>query len=207
MFSHEYSAGRPRGADPVPGRHAGRHAGLVSLCGQVQGTARLPADLRAWRSGSSRCSATPIPTSPSSPTRRSSPSATTRPTASGLFFDDKDFMFQPSDFRHVGLHRTAGYILGVDPTEVPPAHRDRGRQPADRRALCLHRGAKHDPVQILEQPGRLARDRAVPQGRRLSGHLHRPEADARPRPDLEPHPVTAPRTTPATSRWPSAPAG
>jgi autotransporter strand-loop-strand O-heptosyltransferase len=38
----------------------------------------------------------------------------------GLFFDDKDFVYQPSDFRHVGLHRTAGYILGVDPTEVPP---------------------------------------------------------------------------------------
>jgi autotransporter strand-loop-strand O-heptosyltransferase len=38
----------------------------------------------------------------------------------GLFFDDKDFIFQPSDFRHVGLHRTAGYILGVDPTEVAP---------------------------------------------------------------------------------------
>jgi len=38
----------------------------------------------------------------------------------GLFFDDKDFVHQPSDFRHVGLHRTAGYILGVDPTEEPP---------------------------------------------------------------------------------------
>jgi autotransporter strand-loop-strand O-heptosyltransferase len=38
----------------------------------------------------------------------------------GLFFDDKDCVFQPTDFRHVGLHRTAGYILGVDPTEVPP---------------------------------------------------------------------------------------
>ena len=38
----------------------------------------------------------------------------------GLFFDDKDFTLQPSDFRHVGLHRTAGYILGVDPTEVAP---------------------------------------------------------------------------------------
>lgn len=38
----------------------------------------------------------------------------------GLFFDDKDGVAQPSDFRHVGLHRTAGYILGVDPTEVPP---------------------------------------------------------------------------------------
>jgi autotransporter strand-loop-strand O-heptosyltransferase len=38
----------------------------------------------------------------------------------GLFFDDKDFVWQPTDFRHVGLHRTAGYILGVDPAEVPP---------------------------------------------------------------------------------------
>jgi autotransporter strand-loop-strand O-heptosyltransferase len=38
----------------------------------------------------------------------------------GLFFDDSDFIFQPCDFRHVGLHRTAGYILGVDPREVPP---------------------------------------------------------------------------------------
>jgi len=38
----------------------------------------------------------------------------------GLFFDDKDNVFQPTDFRHVGLHRTAGYILGVDPTEEQP---------------------------------------------------------------------------------------
>jgi autotransporter strand-loop-strand O-heptosyltransferase len=38
----------------------------------------------------------------------------------GLFFDDQDGLHQPCDFRHVGLHRTAGYILGVDPTEAPP---------------------------------------------------------------------------------------
>ena len=38
----------------------------------------------------------------------------------GLFFDDKDCVHQPCDFRHVGLHRTAGYILGVDPAEEPP---------------------------------------------------------------------------------------
>jgi autotransporter strand-loop-strand O-heptosyltransferase len=38
----------------------------------------------------------------------------------GLFFDDKECIRQPCDFRYVGLHRTAGYILGVDPTEVPP---------------------------------------------------------------------------------------
>ncbi len=37
----------------------------------------------------------------------------------GLFFGgNKDC--QPIDFRQVGLHRTAGHILGVDPTEVPP---------------------------------------------------------------------------------------
>jgi autotransporter strand-loop-strand O-heptosyltransferase len=38
----------------------------------------------------------------------------------GLFFDDEDRVSQPCDFRLVGLHRTAGYILGVDPTETPP---------------------------------------------------------------------------------------
>lgn len=38
----------------------------------------------------------------------------------GLFFDDEDRFWQPSDFRLVGLHRTAGYILGVDPAEVAP---------------------------------------------------------------------------------------
>lgn len=38
----------------------------------------------------------------------------------GLFFDDREFIQQPTDFRHVGLHRTAAYILGVDPAEAPP---------------------------------------------------------------------------------------
>jgi len=38
----------------------------------------------------------------------------------GLFFDDKTKVQQPCDFRMVGLHRTAGYILGVDPTEEAP---------------------------------------------------------------------------------------
>jgi autotransporter strand-loop-strand O-heptosyltransferase len=38
----------------------------------------------------------------------------------GLFFDDASYDWQPTDFRQVGLHRTAGYILGVDPTEEAP---------------------------------------------------------------------------------------
>lgn len=38
----------------------------------------------------------------------------------GLFFDDHEFIHQPADFRHVGLHRTAGHILGVDPAELQP---------------------------------------------------------------------------------------
>jgi autotransporter strand-loop-strand O-heptosyltransferase len=38
----------------------------------------------------------------------------------GLYFDDESNVRQPSDFRLVGLHRTAGYILGVDPEEAPP---------------------------------------------------------------------------------------
>lgn len=38
----------------------------------------------------------------------------------GLFFDDVLFNHQPTDFRFVGLHKTAGYILGVDPEEEAP---------------------------------------------------------------------------------------
>ncbi|MBN3868648.1 autotransporter strand-loop-strand O-heptosyltransferase [Gluconobacter kondonii] len=39
----------------------------------------------------------------------------------GLFFTDTEFAHQPTDFRHVGLHRTAAYILGVNPwDEIPP---------------------------------------------------------------------------------------
>lgn len=38
----------------------------------------------------------------------------------GLFFDDNESLFQPCDFRLVGLHRTAAYILGVDPSDIAP---------------------------------------------------------------------------------------
>lgn len=38
----------------------------------------------------------------------------------GVFFGDEANEWQPTDFRLVGLHRTAGYILGVDPGEVAP---------------------------------------------------------------------------------------
>ena len=38
----------------------------------------------------------------------------------GVFFGDESNDWQPTDFRLVGLHRTAGYILGVDPTEQQP---------------------------------------------------------------------------------------
>ena len=38
----------------------------------------------------------------------------------GLFFDDWNCTHQPVDFRYVGLHKTAAYILGVEPIEAPP---------------------------------------------------------------------------------------
>ena len=37
----------------------------------------------------------------------------------GLFFGG-NVDNQPIDFRYIGLHRTAGYILGVDPSDIPP---------------------------------------------------------------------------------------
>ncbi len=56
----------------------------------------------------------------------------------GLFFDDTEARRQPTDFRLVGLHRTAGYILGVDPTEAPPllAFDDPG-PPIDQPYVCI----------------------------------------------------------------------
>jgi len=38
----------------------------------------------------------------------------------GLFFDDAANLWQPCDFRLVGLHKTAAYILGVEPAETRP---------------------------------------------------------------------------------------
>lgn len=38
----------------------------------------------------------------------------------GLFFNDVERVHQPVDFRHVGLHRTAAHILGLDADETPP---------------------------------------------------------------------------------------
>ncbi|MFT8977934.1 autotransporter strand-loop-strand O-heptosyltransferase [Gluconobacter oxydans] len=56
----------------------------------------------------------------------------------GLFFDDADHVQQPTDFRFVGLHRTAGYILGIDPAEEPPrlAVEDDGR-PIEEPYVCI----------------------------------------------------------------------
>ena len=56
----------------------------------------------------------------------------------GLFFDDAACVFQPVDFRHVGLHRTAGYILGVDPTEeAPKIVLDDDRRPMAEPYVCI----------------------------------------------------------------------
>jgi len=56
----------------------------------------------------------------------------------GLFFDDTACVHQPTDFRLVGLHRTAGYILGVDPTEEPPRLApSEGGRPIERPYVCI----------------------------------------------------------------------
>ena len=56
----------------------------------------------------------------------------------GLFFDDVACVWQPTDFRHVGLHRTAAYILGVDPTEHPPRlHHPDPSRPIPEPYVCI----------------------------------------------------------------------
>ena len=56
----------------------------------------------------------------------------------GLFFADHDRNWQPCDFRQVGLHRTAGYILGVDPEESrPKVVRAEGGRPIAEPYVCI----------------------------------------------------------------------
>jgi autotransporter strand-loop-strand O-heptosyltransferase len=56
----------------------------------------------------------------------------------GLFFDDAAFDAQPTDFRQVGLHKTAAYILGVDPAETPPRLADiDATPPIDGPYVCI----------------------------------------------------------------------
>jgi autotransporter strand-loop-strand O-heptosyltransferase len=56
----------------------------------------------------------------------------------GLFFNDEKNVHQPSDFRLVGLHRTAAYILGVDPGEVPPdVHLPDDSRPIPEKYVCI----------------------------------------------------------------------
>ncbi|MGL6071362.1 autotransporter strand-loop-strand O-heptosyltransferase [Craterilacuibacter sp.] len=56
----------------------------------------------------------------------------------GLFFGDEEHHYQPGDFRLVGLARTAGHILGVDPSEAPAriASSDDSR-PVDEPYVCI----------------------------------------------------------------------
>ena len=84
----------------------------------------------------------------------------------GLFFDDEARIHQPCDFRLVGLHRTAGYILGVDPTEFAPrlAIAD-DRRPIAERYVCIAAQSSshakhwnnptgwHEVVQFLKDAG------------------------------------------------------
>ncbi|HVH77957.1 MAG TPA: autotransporter strand-loop-strand O-heptosyltransferase [Stellaceae bacterium] len=51
----------------------------------------------------------------------------------GVFFDKLGQSLQPTDFRVVGLHRHAAYILGLEPDEMPPriAIADDGRPIAE----------------------------------------------------------------------------
>ena len=52
----------------------------------------------------------------------------------GLFFDDMACDWQPTDFRHVGLHKTAAYILGVNPD--PEQAADLAIPDADKRPIA-----------------------------------------------------------------------
>ena len=107
----------------------------------------------------------------------------------GLFFDDEDRIHQPCDFRLVGLHRTAGYILGVDPTEVPPriAIEDEHRPMAEPYVCIAVQSSTHS--KNWNESEWLARAHRLSQGRGLPGGVHRPEAGSWYRLGVESHPT------------------
>ncbi len=124
----------------------------------------------------------------------------------GLFFDDKEGLLQPCDFRLVGLHRSAGYILGVDPSEIPPrlALADASRPIPERYVSIAAQSttqAKYwnnptgwrEIVEFLKQHGYrvICIDQRAVHGTASCGTTF----------------PTAPRTRRATSRCRSAPAG
>ncbi|HWB49311.1 MAG TPA: autotransporter strand-loop-strand O-heptosyltransferase [Stellaceae bacterium] len=57
----------------------------------------------------------------------------------GVFFDAQHYqVLQPTDFRIVGLHRTAAYILGLEPDETPPrVALDDGPRPIPEPYVCI----------------------------------------------------------------------
>lgn len=55
----------------------------------------------------------------------------------GLFFAGDTENHQPSDFRVVGLHKTAAYILGVDTNEMPPKILPQGDRPIPEKYVCI----------------------------------------------------------------------
>ena len=54
----------------------------------------------------------------------------------GLFFED-NVDNQPTDFRYIGLHRTAGYILGVDPSDEPPRFKLKAERKIKEPYVCI----------------------------------------------------------------------
>ena len=134
------------------------------------------------------------------------PDDITPPTAWACSSTTRILCYQPCDFRHVGLHRTAGYILGVDPTEVPPriAIPDDSR-PIAEPYVCIavqsttqskywnNPTGWHEIIGFLKEAGYrvICIDQKRVHGTGSSGTTSR----------------TAPRTRPAIGRLPSARAG
>jgi hypothetical protein len=106
----------------------------------------------------------------------------------GPFFDDKECIHQPTDFRYVGLHRTAGYILGVDPAEEAPrlVLPDESR-PIPEPYVCIAVQSSTQSKTWMNPDGWRAVVRFLKR-QQLPCGLHRQEPGARHRPGVEPHP-------------------
>ena len=105
---------------------------------------------------------------------------------------------QPCDFRHVGLHPdrrllSSASLRGKSARAFRSRAATNGRSPSPMSASA----SKPAPRPRSEQPGRLVRDRALPESARLPGRLRRPA----------PHPWGRPRVgcNPPRRRRPDGP--
>ena len=204
VLKHDYSAEGPRRPDPVPGRHARRHAGLVPLCGEVPGAAQvagstcamsgklIPLFRDAYPDIEFMTHEEVKPERYYATYQHRASSSTTRPTCSS-----------PATSATSGCTGRRATSSASIPTEARAdgsrSPTTAGRSPSP--MSCIARAEPRRKRKYWNNPAAGSRSLRFLKDARLPRRLHRPEAGAWDGPRLERRSPTAPRTRPATGRF------